>query len=341
MSSLRVAINGFGRMGRIFTRQVWGNPAFEIVAINSRSNAGIYAHLLKYDSIYGPWERAVGFDDNKALIIDGASIPLHHEDELTNAPWGQYEVDLVIESTGVFRDRAASEQHLKSGAKYVLITAPAKQEDVTLIYGMNHEQFDPAKHKIVSAASCTTTCAAPVVKILHDAFGVRHGYIMTAHAYTNDQHLVDHPHGKDDFRRSRAASLSIVPTQTGAAQTIGKIIPALNGRLDGMALRVPVEIVSVVNFVAEVERGVTVAEVNDGYRAAAREARYGKSFCVSELPLVSVDHTRQPYGSVLDALSTQVIDRTQVSVLSWYDNEWGYVSQMTNLLEYMGEKIKP
>ena len=336
---LRVAINGFGRMGRIFTRQAWNNKAFEIVAINSRSDADIYAHLLKYDSIYGPWEHEVSFEDNNALLIDGKRVSLHHEDELIKSPWGAYDVDVVIESTGVFRDRESSEQHLKSGAKYVLITAPAKNEDGTFVYAMNHEQFDPKKHKIVSAASCTTTCAAPVVKILHNAFGVKHGYINTAHAYTNDQHLVDHPHTKHDFRRSRAASLSIVPTETGAAKTIGKIIPELNGKLDGMALRVPVEIVSVINFVAEVSRPVTVDEVNNAYREAAKN-RYSENFSVCELPLVSVDHTRTPYGSVLDALSTQVVDMTQVSVLSWYDNEWGYVSQMTKLLEYMGSKIK-
>jgi len=340
MSSLRVAINGFGRMGRIFTRIAWDNPAFELVAINSRSDADIYAHLLKYDSIYGPWEHEVGFAQNEALVIDDQRILLHHEDEVESAPWGEYEVDVVIESTGVFRGRAASEKHLEAGAKYVLITAPAKDEDATLIFGMNHEQFDPADHRIVSAASCTTTCAAPVIQILHDTFDVKHGYIMTAHAYTNDQHLVDHPHVKHDFRRSRAASLSIVPTETGAAKTIGKIIPELQGKLDGMALRVPVEIVSVINVVAEVGRRVTADEVNNAYRQAAKTPRYQKSFTVSELPLVSVDYTRNPYGSALDLLSTQVIDGTQVSVLSWYDNEWGYVSQLTHLLEYMGAKIK-
>lgn len=337
---LRVAINGFGRMGRIFTRIAWENPAFELVAINSRSDADIYAHLLKYDSIYGPWEHEVGFEKNEALLIDGKRVPLHHEDEVEKAPWGEHDVDVVIESTGVFRGREASEKHLESGAKYVLITAPAKAEDATLVFGMNHEQFDPKKHKIVSAASCTTTCAAPVIKILHEAVGVKHGFIMTVHAYTNDQHLVDHPHQKHDFRRSRAASLSIVPTETGAAKTIGKIIPELNGKLDVVALRVPVEIVSVINVAAELDRPVTVDEVNNAYRQAAQTPRYQKSFAVSELPLVSVDHTRTPYGSVLDTLSTQVIDGTQVSILSWYDNEWGYVSQLTHLLEYMGEKIK-
>lgn len=335
---MRIAINGFGRIGRIFTRIAWGNPAFEIVAINSRSAADIYAHLLKYDSIYGPWEYEVGFEGNDALVIDGKRVSLHHENELVDAPWAEYGVDVVIESSGVFRNRESSEQHIKSGAKYVLITAPAKNEDITMIYGMNHDQFDPAKHKIISAASCTTTCLAPVVRVLQDEFGIQHGMVMTAHAYTNDQHLVDHPHEKHDFRRSRAASLSIVPTETGAAKTIGKLIPELKGKLDGFALRVPVEIVSVINFVAELSRSVTVEEVNDAFRQAAA-VRFPHNLFVSELPLVSVDHTRQPYGAVVDALSTQVIDGTQVSVLAWYDNEWGYVSQVRNLLESMATKI--
>jgi glyceraldehyde 3-phosphate dehydrogenase len=336
---INVAINGFGRIGRIFTRLAFENSAFKIVAINSRSRADIYSHLLKYDSIYGPWEREVTYEENNVLVIDGHKIPLHHEDELVNAPWKEYDVDVVIEATGVFRDRETSEQHIKSGAKHVLITAPAKDMDGTFMYGMNHELFDPKKHKIVSSASCTTTCLAPVVKVLHDNFGVKHGNVLTAHAYTNDQHLVDHPHRKDDYRRSRAASLSIVPTATGAAKAITKIIPELAGKLDGMAVRVPVEIVSVIHFVAELEKEVTVKEVNSAYRMAAKE-KYKKNLAVSDLPLVSVDHTKSKYGSIVDSLSTQVVDGTQVSVLSWYDNEWGYVTQMANLLEHMGEKIK-
>ena len=335
---LRVAINGFGRIGRILARIAWDNPHFEVVAINSRSEADIYAHLLKYDSIYGPWEHEVSYRDNSALIIDGKEVPLHHEDEVEKAPWSGYDVDVVIESTGVFRDRETSEKHMEAGAKYVVISAPAKDEDITMIYGINHTAFDPQRHRVISAASCTTTCAAPVVRTLHDTFGLAHGYISTAHAYTNDQHLVDHPHRKHDFRRSRAASLSIVPTETGAAKTIGKLIPELRGKLDGIALRVPVEIVSVVNFVGELQRTATVEEVNNSFREAARE-RFPKSLTVSELPLVSVDHTRTSFGSVVDALSTQVIDGTLVSILAWYDNEWGYVTQLAYLLEYMGEKI--
>jgi glyceraldehyde 3-phosphate dehydrogenase len=339
MKPLRIAINGFGRVGRIITRIVWDNSNFEVVAVNSRSECDIYAHLLKYDSIYGPWDKEVGFEGNEPLIIDGKRLPLHHENELEKAPWGGYEVDLVVESTGVFRDRESSEKHLEAGAKYVLISAPAKGEDASLIYAMNHETFDPENHKIISSLSCTTTCLAPVAKTLHEAFIIKHGNLMTAHAYTNDQHLVDHPHRKHDFRRCRAASLSIIPTKTGAAKAITKIVPELKGKLDGFSLRVPVEIVSVINFTAELEKATTPEEVNNAFRVASKE-KYAKNMLVSDIPLVSVDHVSSPYGATIDAPSTQVIDNTLVSVLAWYDNEWGYANQMVNLLEYMGSKIK-
>ncbi|MFA4831166.1 MAG: type I glyceraldehyde-3-phosphate dehydrogenase [Patescibacteria group bacterium] len=336
---LRVGINGFGRIGRIFTRIVWDNPRFEIVAINSRSSCDIYAHLLKYDSIYGPWDYGVTHDGNDALVIDGKRVPLHHEDELEKAPWDKYDVDVVIESTGVFRDRESSQKHIDAGAKYVAISAPGKNVDASLLYGINHRDFDPKKHRIFSCVSCTTACLAPVVKTLHDEFGIVHGNLMTAHAYTNDQHLVDHPHQKGDFRRSRAAGLSIVPSKTGAAKAIGDLMPELIGKLDGFALRVPVEIVSVINLTAELERSVTVDEVNEAFRTAARE-KYPKSMTVSDLPLVSVDYVRSPYGSIVDSLSTKVIDGKMVSVLAWYDNEWGYVTQMANLLGYIARMIQ-
>lgn len=334
---LKVAINGFGRIGRIFTRIVWDNPRFDVVAINSRSKCDIYAHLLKYDSIYGVWEHDVTNDGNEALIIDGKRVPLHHENELENAPWSKYDVDVVLESTGVFRDKEASQKHIDAGAKYVVISAPA-DVDASLLYGINHREFDADKHKIFSAVSCTTTCLAPLAKILHDNFTIVHGNVLTAHAYTNDQHLVDHPHKNDDFRRSRAASLSIIPTKTGAAKAIGSVIPELQGKLDGFAFRVPVEIVSVVNFVAEVEKETTVEEVNEVFRKAARE-EFPKSLSVSELPLVSLDHRGSPYGSIVDSLSTSVTDKKLISVVAWYDNEWGYVTQMVNLLGYIARRM--
>ncbi len=335
---LRVAINGFGRIGRVFTRVAWENPNIEIVAINSRSPGDIYAHLLKYDSIYGVWNHEVTHDNDHAIIVDGKHrIALHHENELEKAPWAQYDVDIVLESTGVFRDRESSQKHIENGAKYVLISAPAKKEDITLIYNINHEQFDPDKHKIVSAASCTTTCLAPVVKILQENFGIKHGTVVTTHSYTNDQHLVDHPHKGQSFRRSRAAAMSIIPTGTGAAKAIGKVIPELDGKLDGNALRVPVAVPSVISFVAELDKGTSVEEVNNLFREASK--KYSENLATSDIGLVSVDYVRSPYGATVDCLSTQVTDKTMVFIQAWYDNEWGYVEQMTKLLTYMGSKI--
>lgn len=334
---LRIAINGFGRIGRIFTRIVWDNPKFEIVAINSRSKADIYAHLLKYDSIYGPWDKEVSFEGDDVLFINGKKLPLHRANEIEQAPWKEYEVDVVIESTGVFRDRPSTEMHLRAGAKYVLISAPAKDEDKTLIYNINHLEFDKEKHKIVSAASCTTTCLAPVVQILHKNFGIKHGTVVTTHAYTNDQHLVDAPHKSESFRRSRASAISIIPTSTGAAKAIGKVIPDLNGKLDGNALRVPVPVSSIVSFVAEVGKATDRDEVNKVFHEEKKN--YPGSLDVSDIGLVSADYIRSSFGATVDTLSTVVTDNTQVFVQAWYDNEWGYVTQMSKLLGYMGERI--
>ncbi len=335
---LRVAINGFGRIGRIFTRIAWEHPGIEVVAINSRSGGDIYAHLLKYDSVYGPWDHEVDFDNDHAIIIDGKKIALHHEDELVNAPWQEHDIDVVIESTGVFRDRDSSEQHRRNGAKYVLITAPAKKEDKTLIFGINHEEFDPENHKIISSASCTTTCLAPVVKVLDESFGIKHGTVITTHSYTNDQHLVDHPHKSQSFRRARAAAMSIVPTGTGAAKAIGKVMPRLDGKLDGTALRVPVAVPSIISFVGEVERSTSVEEVNRAFSESIK--KFPGSLNVCNIGLVSADYIRSPYGATLDTLCTKVTNGTQVFVQAWYDNEWGYVTQMTKLLEFIGERIK-
>jgi glyceraldehyde 3-phosphate dehydrogenase len=335
---LRIAINGFGRIGRIFTRVIWDNPAFELVAINSRSAADIYAHLLKYDSIYGPWDHEVTHEGNEAIIINGKRLPLHHENELKHAPWGQYDVDVVIESTGVFRDRKSSEMHLASGAKHVLISAPAKDEDITMIYGINHELFDTEKHKIISAASCTTTCLAPIVKVLNNAYGVKHGTVITTHAYTNDQHLVDHPHKTKSFRRARAAALSIIPTSTGAAKATAKVLPEMAGKLDGNALRVPIAVPSIVSFIAELEKGTDREAVNAEFHRAAKEDFPG-NLAVCDIGLVSTDYVGNPHGCSVDTLSTLVTGGSQVFVQAWYDNEWGYVAQMSKLLEYMGEQI--
>ncbi len=336
---LKIAINGFGRIGRILTRVVWDNPAFEIVAINSTSSCDIYAHLIKYDSIYGVWDVETGVSDNDdALIIDGKTIPFYHERNIEDLDWGALDVDVVVESTGVFRDRASSEKHLASGAKHVLISAPAKDEDITMIYGINHELFDPEAHKIVSAASCTTTCLAPVVRVLQNAYGIKHGTVMTTHAYTNDQHLVDHPHKKNSFRRARAAGVSIIPTETGAAKAIGKVIPEMKGKLDGNALRVPIPTSSIISFIAELEKETDRDAINAEFERAAKEDFPG-NVDISKIGLVSVDYVGSPYAATIDTLSTLVTGGTQVFVQAWYDNEWGYVAQMTKLLEAMGEKI--
>ncbi|HAT03514.1 MAG TPA: type I glyceraldehyde-3-phosphate dehydrogenase [Candidatus Magasanikbacteria bacterium] len=338
MTKTKIAINGFGRIGRIFTRIIWDNPSLELVAINSRSKCDIYAHLLKYDSIYGPWDKEVSFRDNDTLIIDGKEVHMYHEADVSNLHWDAHDVDVVLESTGVFRDRASSEKHLQSGAKYVLISAPAKDEDATMIYNMNHTLFDPQKHKIISAASCTTTCLAPVVEVLHKHFGIKHGTVVTTHSYTNDQHLVDAPHKSESFRRSRAAAISIIPTSTGAAKAIGKVIPDLNGKLDGNALRVPVPVPSIISFVAEVEKATNRDDVNKIFHEEKKN--YVGSLDVSDIGLVSADYIRSPFGATVDTLTTVVTDGTQIFVQAWYDNEWGYVTQMSKLLGYMGEKIK-
>jgi len=341
MKPTRIAINGFGRIGRILTRVVWDNPAFEVVAINSLSSCDIYAHLVKYDSIYGVWNVETGYaQTDDSISINGKTIPFFHEKNITDIDWGTLDVDVVIESTGVFRDRALSEKHINSGAKHVVISAPANEEDITMIYGINHELFDPQQHKIISAASCTTTCLAPVVKVLQKAYGIKHGTIMTTHAYTNDQHLVDHPHKSQSFRRARAAGMSVIPTSTGAAKAIGKVIPELDGKLDGNALRVPVPTSSVLSFVVEVEKKTDRDAVNAEFFRAAKEDFPKGSVDVSEIGLVSVDYVGSPYAATIDTLSTLVTHDTQVFVQAWYDNEWGYVTQMAKLIESMGEKIQ-
>ena len=336
---LRIAINGFGRIGRVFTRVVWNNPAFEIVAINSLSKCDIYAHLMKYDSIYGVWDVPTDFSpDDDALFFGGKRIAFYHEKDIERIDWAAHDVDVVIESTGVFTDRASSEKHLNSGAKHVVVSAPTKDEDITMIYGINHELFEPKKHKIISSASCTTTALAPLVKVLDNAFGIKHGTIMTTHAYTNDQHLVDHPHRKDSFRRARAAAMSVIPTSTGAAKAIGKVIPNMVGKLDGNALRVPVPTASIVSFIAEVENHTDRDAVNAEFIRAAKEDFPG-NVDVSQIGLVSVDYIRSPYAATIDSLSTFFTDNSQVFVQAWYDNEWGYVTQMAHLMEEMGNKI--
>lgn len=321
-------------MGRLTFRKVFDNPEIEVVAINSPSSAAFYAHLLKYDSCYGIWAKEVSSDKNH-LIVEGKKIPLYCYDNPSECPWKELEVDIVVESTGVFRSRQDSEKHLKAGAKRIVITAPGKDEDITLVPGVNLEAYNPAAHTIISAASCTSNCLAPIVKVLQPVLKIKHGYMVTVHAYTNDQHLVDAPHKKEDFRRARAATESIIPTDTGAAKTIDKLIPQLAGKLKGIALRVPVVLPSVITLALEVEKPTTVEEVNNLLKAAAGGELKG-IMDFSSLPLVSVDYRGNPYASVIDGLSTEVVDDTLVNVVSWYDNEWGYINQLVRVIKHIG-----
>jgi glyceraldehyde 3-phosphate dehydrogenase len=307
----------------------------DFVAVNDLTDAATLAHLLKYDSVHRHYPGTVGASQN-ALIVDGDEIRVCSEKDPAKLPWRDLGVDIVIESTGHFSDRAGAAKHLEAGARKVIITAPAKKEDITIVLGVNEGRYDPAKHDVISNASCTTNCLAPVVKVLLETVGVRHGLMTTIHSYTNDQRILDLPH--KDLRRARAAALSMIPTTTGAAKATGLVLPEVAGRIDGISIRVPTADVSVVDLVAEVERDTTVDEVNAAFRAAADGPMRG-ILGVSDEPLVSVDYTGDPRSSVVDALSTAVMTGRMVKVLAWYDNEWGYSSRVVDLARYVGERL--
>lgn len=333
---VKVAINGFGRVGRYLVRACTGREDIEVVAVNSRANPEILAHLLRYDSVHGPFSGTVEVRDN-SLIVNGREIMITAvTKDLSTLPWGDMGVDIVLESTGKFRKKAECAGHLEAGAKKVIIAAPGKGIDGTFVMGVNEGSYDTEKHHVVSNASCTTNCLAPVVKVLHDSFRIVRGFMTTVHAYTMDQRLLDGSH--KDLRRARAAAMSIVPTTTGAARAVTEVIPDLKGKMDGVALRVPTPNVSIVDFVAEVGRNVTIAEVNDALKTAARgPLKDIMAFCEEEL--VSVDFTSSPYSSIVDAPLTNVIDGNLVKVFSWYDNESGYACRMRDLAIYMGKKL--
>ncbi|MDI3535423.1 MAG: hypothetical protein PWQ82_1788 [Thermosediminibacterales bacterium] len=335
----RAAINGFGRIGknllRIYFEKEKGKD-IEIVAINSTSGPKAHAHLFKYDSIYGIFPGEVEATDT-SIIINGKEIPFFSEDDPAKLPWNKMDVDVVFESTGKLRKKKDAERHLEAGAKKVIITAPSDDADIMIVMGVNHENYDKCKHNVVSAASCTTNCLAPVVKVLNDRFKILNGSLTTVHSYTADQRLVDKPH--KDLRRARSAGVSIIPTTTGAARAIGSVIPDLNGKLDGLAFRVPTPSVSVVDFVANVEKSVSVEEVNDSFREASEKELKGILGFTME-PLVSADFLKSPLSSVVDGLSTMVIDERVVKVVSWYDNEYGYTCRVLDLAEYMINKEK-
>jgi len=329
----RIGINGFGRIGRLTLRAVLQHHSgqLEVAAINDLTDTKTNAHLLKWDSTYGahPGKVEAGAD---AIIVDGKEIKALSESNPENIPWRDYGVDIVIESTGRFTDATKAVAHQKGGAKKVLISAPARNEDLTIVLGVNEDQYDRDKHHIISNASCTTNCAAPVVKVLHQNFGVSKGLMTTIHAYTNDQRILDVFHS--DLRRARAAAMNIIPTTTGAAQAVTQVIPELAGRLHGMAFRVPVPTVSVVDFVADLEKEVTVEQVNQAFQAAAQGPLAGiLEYCPDEL--VSMDFKGNPASSIVDALSTMVIAGNMVKVIAWYDNEWGYSCRLADIAAYI------
>jgi glyceraldehyde 3-phosphate dehydrogenase len=332
--AVRIAINGFGRIGRNVLRASQGNKDIEIVAINDLTDAKTLAHLLKYDSVFGGFDADVRAGDGK-LTVNGKDIAVVAKKDPAELPWKDFKVDVVIESTGHFVDKAGAGKHITAGAKKVIISAPAKDPDATFVLGVNENTYDPSKHHIISNASCTTNCLAPVVKVLHDSFGVVRGLMNTIHSYTNDQKLLDLPH--KDLRRARAAAVSIIPTTTGAAKAVSLVLPELKGKLDGMSLRVPTPNVSVVDFVAEVSKKTTAADVN----AALKEAANGRLKGIlqyEEAPLVSIDFKGNPHSSIVDAALTSVMEGTMVKVISWYDNEWGYSCRLRDLILYMAKK---
>ncbi len=335
--AIRVAVNGFGRIGRQVVRAAKesGRTDIDFVAVNDLTSKETLAHLFRYDSVHGRYPGTVEVTDD-GLLIDGDELKVFSEKDPASLPWKDLGVDIVVESTGIFRDKEKASKHLQAGAKKVIISAPAKNEDVTIVLGVNHEVYDPEKHHVISNASCTTNCLAPVVKVLVDRFGFRHGLMTTVHSYTNDQNILDLPH--KDMRRARAAAMSMIPTTTGAAKATALVIPAVKGKIDGMAIRVPTPDVSIVDLTVEVEKDTTAEEVNAAFREAAAGPLQG-ILGVSDEPLVSVDFTTDSHSSVVDALSTSVIDGRMVKVLSWYDNEWGYSSRVVDLVSYVGERL--
>jgi len=333
---IRVGINGFGRIGRpVFkiAMEKFGADA-EIVLINDMTSPKTLAHLLKYDSTYGVYSGDVKATEN-SIIVNGKEIHISAEADPAKIKWGEYGVDVVIESTGRFTSKEAAMKHIAGGAKRVIISAPAKNEDITIVMGVNEHLYDPEKHIVISNASCTTNCLAPFAKVLHEKFGIVKGLMNTIHSYTNDQRILDQPH--EDLRRSRSAALSIIPTSTGAAKAVSLVLPELKGKLTGMSMRVPTPTVSVVDLVAELEREVTAEEVNAAFKAAAENELKGiLQYC--EEPLVSVDFRGSAYSSIIDALSTMVIGGNMVKVVSWYDNEYGYSNRVVDLVKYIANR---
>lgn len=332
--TVKLAINGFGRIGRLVLREAFASEDMEVVAINDLTDAAMLAHLLKYDSVHGVFDADVQSDES-SISVNGKKISVFAEKDPANLPWKDLGVDIVVDCTGVFRSKEGLQKHIDAGAKKVILSAPAKGEMTTLVMGVNEETYDAANDNIVSNASCTTNCLAPVVKVLNDSFGIKRGMMTTIHSYTNDQKILDLPH--EDYRRARAAGVSMIPTSTGAASAVTKVIPELKGKLDGMAVRVPTPNVSLVDFVTELEKEVTVEDVNAALKEASEGDLKGLLF-FSELPLVSVDYNGNTASSTVDGLSTMVMEGNMVKVISWYDNESGYSARCIDLARYMNEQ---
>src|SRR5207237_2478231 len=333
--AIRVGVNGFGRIGRVFFRAALGSPEIEVVGVNDLATAKTLAHLLKYDSVHGTLGAEV-VAKGEAIFVNGREIRVCSVKDPAALPWKELGVEVVVESTGLFRDTATASKHLQAGAKKVVISAPAKDPDVTLVLGVNEHTYDPARHRIISNASCTTNCLATTAKVLDDAFGIRRGFASTVHSYTNDQPVHDFPH--KDLRRSRAAAVNMIPTTTGAATAVGLVMPKLKGKLDGTAIRVPTINVSVIDLVAELEKPASVQAVNDAFREAAAGRMRGILDATDE-ELVSSDFNGNPHSAIVDLPSTTVVDGSLVKVLAWYDNEWGYSCRVRDLIRYMTKSL--
>ncbi len=333
--AVKVGINGFGRIGRNIMRAALADDDIDFVAVNDLTDAKTLGHLLKYDSVLGNLSASIS-GSGDTITVDGDSFKVFASKDPATLPWKDLGVDVVFECTGKFTDRDGAAKHLAAGAKKVIVTAPAKKPDVTIVMGVNDEKYDAANHHIISNASCTTNCLAPVVKVLNDSFGLKRGWMTTVHAYTNDQNLLDLPH--KDLRRARAAAMSIIPTTTGAASAVGEVLPALKGRLDGIAMRVPTPNVSVVDLVSLFEKSVTADDVNDALRAAAAGPMKGVLH-VEDSPLVSIDFRGNPHSSIVDSAYTKVMDGDFVKVMAWYDNEWGYSNRCIDLLHKVAKSL--
>ncbi|MFY9176347.1 MAG: type I glyceraldehyde-3-phosphate dehydrogenase [Caldicoprobacterales bacterium] len=334
--AVKVAINGFGRIGRNAFKVAVEDYAdkMEIVAINDLTDAKTLAHLLEFDSLFGKFEGTVEVKED-ALVVNGKEVKIFAERDPANLPWKELGVDIVIESTGIFRSKETAGKHIEAGAKKVVISAPAKNEDITIVMGVNEDKYDPANHHIISNASCTTNCLAPFAKVINDKFGINKGLMTTVHSYTNDQRILDLPHS--DLRRARAAAESIIPTTTGAAKAVALVLPELKGKLNGFAMRVPTPTVSVVDLVVELAKPATAEEINAALKEAAEGPMKG-ILGYEERPLVSIDYKKDPRSSIIDALSTMVIGDNMAKIVSWYDNEWGYSNRIIDLVDYIAQK---